>query len=81
MNAYRFLKVRNLVCMNIQDANLSSVLAENISYALDYSTSSCEMLIRLNFYADQILTSPNLYSSEIIQLASGLHSDMIKFIT
>jgi len=55
-----FFKARSLVCLIIQDVNLSSGLAKNISYALDYSISSGEMLIRLNFYLDQILSEPDI---------------------
>ncbi|MCL6410174.1 hypothetical protein [Pantoea agglomerans] len=81
MKADMFFKARSLVCLIIQDVNLSSGLAKNISYALDYSISSGEMLIRLNFYLDQMLSEPDIYSIEVIKLASGLQFDIKKILS
>ncbi|MGC0811811.1 hypothetical protein WKH24_17870 [Pantoea agglomerans] len=81
MKADVFFKARSLFCLIIQDVNLSSGLANNISYALDYSISSGEMLIRLNFYLDQMLSESDIYSIEVIKLASGLQFDIKKILS
>lgn len=81
MKADIYFKSRSLVSLIIQDASLYSGLAKSISYALEYSISSGEMLIRLNFYVDQILSEPDIYSIEVVQLASGLRSDIIKILS
>ncbi|MFJ2599587.1 hypothetical protein [Pantoea agglomerans] len=81
MKADMFFKARSLVCLIIQDVNLSPGSAKNISYALDYSISSGEMLIRLNFYLDQILSEPDIYCIEVIKLASGLQFDIKKILS
>ncbi|ADP11301.1 hypothetical protein EJP617_35830 [Erwinia sp. Ejp617] len=73
-------ETKKLVILLNNESIFNSDVADDITNAIDYSATSGEMLMKLKYYLGHILSDKSKYSSELINLASSIHSDVLNII-
>ncbi|MBP2168741.1 hypothetical protein J2125_001933 [Erwinia toletana] len=58
----------------------NAALAQEITDAIDYSATSGEILMKLKFHINKILSDTGKYSSELVKLALDIKNDIVKLI-
>ncbi|UWS28552.1 hypothetical protein [Erwinia pyrifoliae] len=73
-------ETKKLVILLKNESICNFDVADDITNAIDYSATSGEMLMKLKYYLGHILSDKSKYSSELINLASSIHSDVLNII-
>ncbi|OAE09010.1 hypothetical protein [Pantoea sp. OXWO6B1] len=75
-----YTEAKKLASLVKKDAVCRSDIADDIIDVVDFGATSAEILMKLKYYTSLVLSDKDKHSRESIDLASAIHSKILKKI-